>query len=694
MNNERVKEMSRFVVVGILATAIHYVVYYVLLPYMSHNVAFTVGYVVSFLCNYGLSSRFTFRVGTSVQRFVSFGLSHATNYFIQMVLLNLFIGLGVSEPLAPLPVYVLAVPINYLTVRFALTRRSTEHDGYYLFLMAAGFAMLWLNLMDVPTLSDDMIYRFVWHADESAPVEPVNNVGDLLRSQWSHYMLTNGRMVAHTLIQAFLAFTPPIVLQVLNTLFFVLLIHLTTSWVASGRREGQGLTMDATEVRSGQLRRLLAAVAACFLLFIVFQGFRTAMLWGLGALNYLWPLVAVMSLLLWLRRVDGQRLSVTHVLLSPLALLAGWSHEALSLPVSVVFVAWLVFSSRKRPEGKAVGAVAMYMLWFLVGTALCVLSPGIWGRAAEGISLQSRLLSGAVSCVSNVRVTWILAVTLVILWWRGRRNPTENRRERWLRQHVRSNVYGYLALVMAMGIVLLCGTNLERVAFFADFIAMLLLLPLLIESVGEVWARRLVVVACVIMLMVYVPAYLVRKENSENWRLAELQMKEPGRELIAVRQPTKGENPLMDYFREHYVNSSFVFGFYSSYMGFDSEDINMRCAATLFGKSRLTFLPEDVVQRIKSDTAAYSHYELDRRGELYVWRMDDDRPVTAVTFMLKDEDPATLLPHQRLVAYKGSEYELDDFNFEVVSVEGKHYLVFTKPTTNIFRRIENIDIKH
>lgn len=143
-DSKRLSEMMRFVVVGIVATAIQYAVYYALLPYMSASVAFTVGYVVSFLCNYGLSSRFTFRVDASLKRFVSFGVSHATNYFIQILLLNIFIHLGVSEPLAPLPVYVLAVPINYLTVRYALTRRSRDGDGYWLLLITAGFAMLWL----------------------------------------------------------------------------------------------------------------------------------------------------------------------------------------------------------------------------------------------------------------------------------------------------------------------------------------------------------------------------------------------------------------------------------------------------------------------------------------------------------------------------------------------------------------------
>ena len=287
MDKERLKEMSRFVVVGLLATAIHYAVYYALLPSMSHNAAFTVGYAVSFLCNYGLSSRFTFRVGASVQRFVGFGLSHATNYFIQILLLNLFIGLGVSEPIAPLPVYVVAVPVNYLMVRFALTRTSREGDGYWLFLMVVGFAMLWLNLLDVPTLSDDMIYRFAWQTDDTAPVEAIGGLGDLLRSQWTHYLNVNGRFVPHLLAQAFLVFCPPVVLQVLNTLMFVLLIHLCTKWCLSPTPSPEGDKNQSLHV----------AVMTAFLLFVVFRGFRTTMVWGLGSFNYLWPTVAVMVLL-------------------------------------------------------------------------------------------------------------------------------------------------------------------------------------------------------------------------------------------------------------------------------------------------------------------------------------------------------------------------------------------------------------
>lgn len=520
--------------------------------------------------------------------------------------------------------------------------------------------MLWLQLMDVPTLSDDMLYRFMWTGNDGAPVQTIDSLGDLLHSQWVHYMTVNGRFVPHLLAQFFLVFMPPQVLQLLNAVLFAVLLHLCVCWADSRRR-----------------MPLTTAVVACFFLFVVFQGVRTALLWGLGALNYLWVLVAVMALLLWMKRV-GDRYSLRHYVLSPLALLAGWTHEALLLPLSVAFVAYIL-ANRRQLGSKP---VVLYMLWMMAGTALCLLSPGLASRSSEGISMQGRLLSGAINCVSNIRVMWLLLVVCLILW---RKNRT------LLREHISDNRYVYLALSVAFGIVLLCGTNLERVGFYVDFMSLLLLLSLMVKTVSPTWARRLTVACSVLMALSYVPAWMVRHENSKNWQLAERQMKEPGRKLIAVHRPLKGECRLMDYFREHYVNSSFVFGFYSSYMAFDASDINMRCAARLYGKDRLVFLPEDVVERIKRDATAYKTYELDANKELYVWRMENNKPVSKVRFVLKKEDVSQLSLRQRLMAYKGDSYELDDFHFEVVRIDGRSYLVFTCPTTNIFRRIARVE---
>ena len=652
-------EAVRFGVVGVAATALHYALYYVLLSFVNPTLAFTIGYAVSFVCNYVLSSRFTFRVSMSVQRFTSFALSHLVNYFVGLALLHLFLWIGLSPELAPLPTFVIAVPINFLMVRFALKRVPHEADSYIIFLLLTGFAMLLLNLMDMPTLSDDMVYRFVWNADAQDEVKAIGSMSDLFHSQWTHYFSVNGRLPVHLLAQAFLAFVPAVVLQIINSLLFLALIHLCTLFI-------------------GHKNRLFVAAMVVFLLFVVINGFRTTMVWSLGAFNYLWVLVGVLSLLLWLRHIKDMPLSRRDWLLSPLALFAGWSHEALSLPLSVAIVCFL-FVSRKNLRR----AVTPYLLWVLAGTALCFLSPGIISRSAEGISLMSRMMSAAMNCLFNIRVLWLLLVFLII-WWR--------RDRQFLRQHIMENIYSYVALTASFGITLLCGTSLERVAFFTDFMAMLLLLKLLCEKSSVVWQRRMLIAACVLVLLCFVPAYLVRQENKEMWQNMEQQMQEPGRELIAVQLPQKGQNAVVDYFRQHYANPSAEFGFYSVYMAFDASDINMRCAASLYNKPSLTFLPADVVSRIENDSTAFASYETDRNNELYVWRLSGNQPVSSVKFILNEEDLSALHLWQRLMVYNGDVYELDDFHFETVQLYGHPYLVFTRPTTNITRRIKDIEI--
>ncbi len=134
------------------------------------------------------------------------------------------------------------------------------------------------------------------------------------------------------------------------------------------------------------------------------------------------------------------------------------------------------------------------------------------------------------------------------------------------------------------------------------------------------------------------------------------------------------------------------FGFYCCYMAFNAHDTNIRMAATLCNKQQMVFLPEDVVKKIATDSMAFAHYELDANKELYVWRVSEGQQVDKVIFSLKPEDTSALMPHQRLLAYKGDSYVMDDhLRYSVVRVGGRSYLVFTRPTTNIFRRIDTIN---
>lgn len=114
----RYGEFIRFGIVGILATAIHYGIYIVLNYIMPSWIAYSLGYGLSFLCNFYLSSVFTFKSKTSVKKGVGFGISHAINYLLHISLLSLLLKLGISEQLAPIPVFAIVIPINFLLIRF------------------------------------------------------------------------------------------------------------------------------------------------------------------------------------------------------------------------------------------------------------------------------------------------------------------------------------------------------------------------------------------------------------------------------------------------------------------------------------------------------------------------------------------------------------------------------------------------
>lgn len=113
----------RFVVVGVIATAMHYGLYAILRWFMYVNVAYTIGYLVSFVANFYLSAYFTFRRKPSWRKAMGFGGAHLCNYLLHILLLNLFLYIGVPEAWAPIPVFGIAIPVNFLLVRFVFKKQ-------------------------------------------------------------------------------------------------------------------------------------------------------------------------------------------------------------------------------------------------------------------------------------------------------------------------------------------------------------------------------------------------------------------------------------------------------------------------------------------------------------------------------------------------------------------------------------------
>ncbi|MFC2439472.1 MAG: GtrA family protein [Segatella maculosa] len=119
---QQIGEIVRFGIVGGVATLIQYGVYLLMLYAVSPTLSNTIGYAVSFLFNFVASTRYTFKVKTNARHGAGFALSHLINYGLQIVMLHLFMALGFSEKLAPVPMFCVCVPMNFLLVRFFLKR--------------------------------------------------------------------------------------------------------------------------------------------------------------------------------------------------------------------------------------------------------------------------------------------------------------------------------------------------------------------------------------------------------------------------------------------------------------------------------------------------------------------------------------------------------------------------------------------
>lgn len=116
MNSTTLREAIRFCIVGVLATIVHYGIYLLLKGVINVSVAYTIGYVISFIGNFVLTNVYTFKTQATAKKGIGFVICHVINYLLHIGLLNVFIWMGVPSSLAPIPVYCIVVPVNFLLV--------------------------------------------------------------------------------------------------------------------------------------------------------------------------------------------------------------------------------------------------------------------------------------------------------------------------------------------------------------------------------------------------------------------------------------------------------------------------------------------------------------------------------------------------------------------------------------------------
>jgi len=228
-----------------------------------------------------------------------------------------------------------------------------------------------------------------------------------------------------------------------------------------------------------------------------------------------------------------------------------------------------------------------------------------------------------------------------------------------------------------------------RALFFAELLATILLLDLLLTRCSWKHQRVASMVLCAVMLAVYIPALALSVRNYHNSQVILTQLKDPKTTLIKVPQIKDIDNGYLQYIFKNYVREAVRFGIFEQAQGFDPQNEYVRCAEVWYHKSPLYFLPADLLDMITRHPQTFKKPTTNPGHELMVLQTSKWQ-VTDVQFQLRDENVDTLSTGQWLVAYKGNTYQLPAHKFGIMTIDGRNYLIMACPTTNIRRRIVHV----
>ena len=124
------REFVRFVCVGLVNTAAGYLLYLLLLPFLSYTVSFALVYAAGIFISYALNSRFVYRQPLALRKALRFPAVYAVQYALSALALWAAVEfLAVDPRIAPLFAIALTVPVVYLLGRRIIRGGPVQDPG-------------------------------------------------------------------------------------------------------------------------------------------------------------------------------------------------------------------------------------------------------------------------------------------------------------------------------------------------------------------------------------------------------------------------------------------------------------------------------------------------------------------------------------------------------------------------------------
>lgn len=521
-----------------------------------------------------------------------------------------------------------------------------------------------MNYLTPISVADDGAYAFVKEpiGREFDETQPIESISDIVVSMTNHWYTHNGRIVSSSLESLFIGVVGKLVFNVFNALIFCFTI-------------GFFLYLCGYDWRS----RWLWLV---FLLFIALMpAFGETFLWVSGSFNYLWTAFFVLGFLVLHRRYRDDRLSGKHWLLMPVAFICGWTHEIMTLPVSMALGLHMLLHIRKI-WGRA---VLPLMLGFMMGTAMNVLAPATFIRAgADDVAdvaggLVGKVKSFVVS-LSRLRIVWLLVLLSAVMYFR---------RKTVLFEFIHSQRWLILVTLFSFLVVWLSGMSNARVRFGIEFFSLMLLMGLMRHIGIERYKQTVLSVSIIGVIIFLIPILYYQKVNHDHFLYCKPQLE--NKEQLLILTPT---DSIPDFWCS-YLMKHVDFGEDVYYLAADKDKTMVRYMSAYYGKKGMCYLPEALYKDIVMLPSKYRQFHTLPYTDLYAKEVDagDTSKVAKVRFDLRPSEAADVPAYFRPISKFISTYSVLSCSpnySKVLTIQNKQYMVVPAPVKGMAERVTHI----
>lgn len=498
--------------------------------------------------------------------------------------------------------------------------------------------MLTLNCL-APRYTDDWTYVFIFGTDH----DRIQSLWDVVRSQYAHCFIMNGRITAQSLAQIVDSFLGKGIFNILNTLMFMIFLY--------------AVGINTT----GDRRQYSKIIPVTFMLvFLLMAGFYRGFLWMCGSFNYLWAATMLLGFHYILENKHYQQ-RWAWALLFLYGIVCGMTNEAFVVGLGGAYFIYYATHRKSLTAQKGLMLAGLY-----IGAAIMVFAPASINRAVGHGQVRSlTALFQAMLDMSNLRLFYLALIGIPLLALFRQLNLKQ-----WL---IREQVL-IMATVLSFIFVWLTLHASDHSRIGIELFAMLLLLRAIPwEKVNGLLvagtALASVVVAAFAIRASY-QSYLFNKDE-----LAQIERRE---------YPIKTHKAQYPKYLERFVVPYAFSGIGERYKAF-GEVWEM---SKYFGNDSIFLLPEDFVQAATDHPDRFMTFQTDRQWPFYAVRETRENHAAEYALIkLKPTDYASLGWPLRLVAPHLYDYSTPQVAVKIQRcvINGNAYILATRIPSLEFR---------